>query len=544
MTQSDTAGPIWQWSAPAIAASIRNGDISAAESVEAHCARMEAVNPALNAVVIDLRDDARATAAQADADRAAGKPLGPLHGVPVTIKTNVDYRGQANTNGIAAFQDVIAPDDSPVVANLRKAGAIALGLTNTPEFSFRAFTDNPLHGLTKNPWSPLHNPGGSSGGGGAAVAAGVGAIAHGNDIGGSLRFPAWSNGLATIKPTLGRVPAYNPSAPAERPLLAQLMSVQGPMAREVASARLGLQAMAARDWRDPFWCPVPLEGPKPENPVRVLYAQPDDDMDCDPAVMAQVDAAADMLADAGYAVERGPAPRLREIWQLWIDILMAEVQTLQREVIDQVASPALTDTLDAYLAFSNPLDLKGYMTAIAQRSRHVREWMAQLEETPITPASVQPVNLLNEDWKAAGLQIFTAPLHLGAEPARPALRHRPGRHPERPAQRLPHRRHRFREDLARRRPGGGPGRRTKSSPPPASSRRWNLLGLPCAIAPVGTLNGLPNACHIVAGRFREDLALDAAQAIEDRVGVLSRELWPAREEQGQKARHLSIRRAA
>ena len=241
MTQSDTAGPIWQWSAPAIAASIRNGDISAAESVEAHCARMEAVNPALNAVVIDLRDDARATAAQADADRAAGKPLGPLHGVPVTIKTNVDYRGQANTNGIAAFQDVIAPDDSPVVANLRKAGAIALGLTNTPEFSFRAFTDNPLHGLTKNPWSPLHNPGGSSGGGGAAVAAGIGAIAHGNDIGGSLRFPAWSNGLATIKPTLGRVPAYNPSAPAERPLLAQLMSVQGPMAREVASARLGLQ---------------------------------------------------------------------------------------------------------------------------------------------------------------------------------------------------------------------------------------------------------------------------------------------------------------
>ena len=476
MTQSDTAGPIWQWSAPKIASAIRDGEISAAEAVEAHSARMGAANPALNAVVIDLREDARAAATQADAAldayRAAGKPPGPLHGVPVTVKINVDYKGQANTNGIAAFRDVIAPDDSPVVANLRRAGAIAIGLTNTPEFSFRAFTDNPLHGLTKNPWSPRHNPGGSSGGGGAAVAAGIGAIAHGNDIGGSLRFPAWSNGLSTIKPTLGRVPAYNPSAPVERPLMAQLMSVQGPMAREVESVRLGLQAMAARDWRDPFWCPVPLEGPPPDRPVRVLYAQPDDDMDCDPAVIAQVDAAADMLADAGYAVEKGPAPLLRETWQMWSDILMAEVQTMQREMIDAVASPALTDTLDAYLAFANPLDLKGYMTAVAQRSRLVREWMRQLEETPLilTAASVQPVNLLNEDLESQRrvYEIFTAARFISA---------------------------------------------------------MNLLGLPCAIVPVGTLNGLPNACQIVASRFREDLALNAAQEIEDRVGVLCRELW-------------------
>ncbi len=472
MTRSDTAGPVWQWSAPALAAAIRSGDLSAAEAVEAHGARMDAVNPGLNAVVVDLREEAQATAAQADAERAAGAPAGPLHGVPVTVKINVDYKGQANSNGVAAFRDVIAPDDSPVVANLRKAGAIVLGLTNTPEFSFRAFTDNPLHGPTRNPWSPLHNPGGSSGGGGSAVAAGIGAIAHGNDIGGSLRFPAWSNGVATIKPTLGRVPAYNPGAPAERPLMAQLMSVQGPMAREVASVRLGLQAMAARDWRDPFWCPVPLEGPRPEGPTRVLHAQPDDDMDCDPAILAQVDAAADMLADAGYAVEKGPAPHLKETWQQWIDILMAEVQTMQREVIDEVASPALTDTLDAYLGFSNRLDLKGYMTAIAERSRLVRAWMAQLEETPLilSAASVQPVNLLNEDLEGPQrvYEIFTAARFISA---------------------------------------------------------MNLLGLPCAIAPVGTHNGLPNACQIVASRFREDLALDAAQAIEDRVGILCRELW-------------------
>lgn len=474
MTTSDT--PIWQWSAPATAQAIRSGDLTAVAAVEAHLERMKTVNPALNAVVVDLSDQARAAAEQADADQAAGKDLGPLHGVPVTVKINIDFEGQANSNGVAAFKDMIAPGDSPVVANLKKAGAITIGLTNTPEFSFRAFTDNPLHGLTKNPWSPDHNPGGSSGGGGSAVAAGIGTIAHGNDIGGSLRFPAWCNGLSTIKPTLGRVPAYNPSAPAERPLLAQLMSVQGPMAREVESARLGLKVMAGRDPRDPFWAPAPLEGPRTDSPIKVLYAQPDGDMDCDPAIMAQVDAAADMLADAGYVVEKGTMPNLKEIWQLWTDILMAEVQTMQREAIDAAGSPAITQVLDSYLAFSNPLDLKGYMTAIAQRSKHVRDWMMKLEESPLilTPASVQPVALLNEDLEGPErvYEMFTAARFISA---------------------------------------------------------LNLLGLPCAVTPVGTHNGLPNACQIVASRFREDLALDAAQAIEDRVGVLCRQLW-AREE--------------
>jgi len=472
MTQSNNTGPIWQWSAPVTAAAIRGGEVSTVDVVDAHIDRMNAANPALNAVVVDLSEQARAAAKQADADQAAGKALGVLHGVPVTIKINVDVEGQANSNGIPAFKDMIAPGDSPIVANLKKAGAIIIGMTNTPEMSFRAFTDNPLHGLTKNPWSPDHNPGGSSGGGGSAAAAGIGAIAHGNDIGGSLRFPAWCNGITTIKPTLGRVPAYNPSAPAERPLLAQLMSVQGPMTPYVESTRLGLAVMAQRDPRDPFWCPAPLEGPKPDGPVKVLYAQPDDDMDCDPAIMAQVDTAAEMLADAGYVVEKGTAPNLKEAWQMWTDVLLAEIQTMQREIIDSVATEALTKTLDAYAAFSNTLDMKGYMTAIAQRSKHVRDWMMQLEETPLilTPASVQPVCLLNEDLEGPErvYEIFTAARFISA---------------------------------------------------------LNLLGLPCAIAPVGTHNGLPNACQIIASRFREDMALDAAQAIEDRVGVLCRELW-------------------
>ena len=128
--------------------------------------------------------------------------------MPITIKENVDYEGRPNPNGVPAQMHLIAPSDSPVVRNLKNAGAIVIGLTNTPEFSFRGFTDNPLHGLTLNPWDPEITCGGSSGGAGSSVAAGIGTIAHGNDIGGSLRWPAHCNGIATIKPTQGRIPAY------------------------------------------------------------------------------------------------------------------------------------------------------------------------------------------------------------------------------------------------------------------------------------------------------------------------------------------------
>ena len=228
-------GPVWQWSALETAAAIRSGAISSVEVTEAHIARMRAVNPKLNAVVVDLSEDALKAAKAADKMR--GKATGLLHGVPVTVKENVDYAGRPNPNGVPAQMKIVAPSDAPVVRNLKKAGAIVIGLTNTPEFSFRGFTDNPLHGLTLNPWNPDITCGGSSGGAGAAVAAGIGTIAHGNDIGGSLRWPAHCNGIATIKPTQGRIPAYNESAAAERPMLSHLMSAQGPLARSVADVK-------------------------------------------------------------------------------------------------------------------------------------------------------------------------------------------------------------------------------------------------------------------------------------------------------------------
>ncbi|HBS40187.1 MAG TPA: amidase, partial [Rhodobacteraceae bacterium] len=185
-----TDTPLWQYSACEIVTAIQNGEISAEAAASAAVNRMREVNPDLNAVVEDLGEQAVEHATALDQQRAAGQPCGPLHGVAVTIKINVDQAGHATSNGVLALKDNIAHQDAPVVRNLTKAGAVIIGRTNTPEFSFRADTDNPLHGRTHNPWGRHVSPGGSSGGAASAVMSGCGVLAHGNDIGGSLRFPA------------------------------------------------------------------------------------------------------------------------------------------------------------------------------------------------------------------------------------------------------------------------------------------------------------------------------------------------------------------
>src|SRR6202012_3655388 len=176
-------------------------------------ARLDAVNPAINAGVDHRPDDVLAQAAMVDAGIARGDAMGALAGVPVTIKANIDQAGFANTNGLKMQRDVIAKDNSPVVDSLRKAGAVILGRTNCPAFSYRWFTTNLIHGNTKNPRDPSLTPGGSSGGAGAAVAAGIGHIAQGTDIAGSIRYPSYACGVHGLRPTTGRVAARNESVP-------------------------------------------------------------------------------------------------------------------------------------------------------------------------------------------------------------------------------------------------------------------------------------------------------------------------------------------
>ncbi|MFO1321388.1 MAG: amidase family protein [Burkholderiales bacterium] len=167
--------------------------------MDAILARVESCNPALNAIVYPCFEAARARAREADDALRRGESRGPLHGVPVTVKQNVDVAGMPTPNGVRAFESVIAPDDAPVVRNLKAAGAIVIGRTTTPEFSMRVTTDSPLHGRTRNPWHADASSGGSSGGAGAAAAAGMGPLHHGNDIGGSLRIPAFACGVTTVK---------------------------------------------------------------------------------------------------------------------------------------------------------------------------------------------------------------------------------------------------------------------------------------------------------------------------------------------------------
>ncbi len=204
---------------------IRLGRASSREATESCLSRLRAVNLAINAVVRVLEEEALSAADTADEAQARGEALGPLHGVPVTTKVNTDQAGCPTDRGVVAYRDNIATADNPVVTNLKRAGAVIIGRTNTPAFSFRWFTDNALHGRTLNPRDPAFSAGGSSGGAGAAVATGIGPIAHGNDIAGSVRCPALFNGVVGLRVSLGRIPSYNPSQPVARPISSQLMAV-------------------------------------------------------------------------------------------------------------------------------------------------------------------------------------------------------------------------------------------------------------------------------------------------------------------------------
>jgi amidase len=308
---------LWQLDATDLAHLIRTGRASAREAVTSVLSRVDAVNPKLNAIVRRLDEEALAAADAADAARARGEALGPLHGVPVTTKVNVDQKGLPNDNGVPAYRDVIAQYDAPVVANLRSAGAIILGRTNTPSFSMRAFANNALHGHTLNPRDPEISPGGSSGGAGACAISGMGPIAHGNDIAGSVRIPAYCCGTVGLRVSLGRVPAFNLSAASPRPIGGQLMSVQGPLTRTIRDCRLALAAMARGDDRDTRWVPAPLVGAPPLRPIRVALVPEVPGGFTHPAQSEAVRTAGRHLAAAGYAVDEILPPDSEAIIACW-----------------------------------------------------------------------------------------------------------------------------------------------------------------------------------------------------------------------------------
>lgn len=467
-----TDRPLWQLSAVELADNIQRREITAVDAVTSALERLGQCNAQVNAVTVPLVEQAMQAAEAADRQTKSGVLTGALHGVPVTVKENVDQLGQANTNGVPALENNIATDDSPVVRNLRQAGAIIVGRTNTPEFSIRWFTDNPLRGKTLNPWSADVTPGGSSGGAASSVALGIGAIAHGNDLGGSLRYPAYACGVATIKPGLGRVAAYNPTATEERPPVIQLMSVQGPIARQVADVRLALEVMARADIRDPWWVPAPMRGPDEHGPIRVALTAGPPDLPCDPQVSTALEESAGYLADAGYIIERIDPPSLQESADMWRKLIGADIQEMMLPAIRQHGTGHIIGVAELFSRFDSPGDMTSYMALMAKRTRLWREWAVFMQRYPIVLA---PVSRCPPFAQGSDEQGDEALRQLVLDQAMLYL--------------------------------------------------VNLLGLPAASVPTGVSNNLPMGVQLIGRRFREDQCLDAAQVIENRVGVLARRLW-------------------
>ncbi len=372
-----------------VVAKIRSGEVTARAVTEDVLARMDAVNPAINAVVA-RNDDAALRAADAvDAARARGVALGPLAGVPVTTKENVDQAGHATTNGLRLQKDLIAKSDNPVVANLRKAGAVIVGRTNTPAFSLRWFTRNSLHGHTRNPHNPAITPGGSSGGAASATAAGIGTMGHGTDIGGSIRYPAYACGLQGIRPTLGRVAARNASAP-DRHIGAQLMAVSGPHARSVDDLRLTLGVMAHPDQDDPWHSPVPMTGPV--YPKRAGLCLAPEGLNTHPLVVQSLKDAAARLTDAGWDVVEVQSPPFREPARLQAQLWLAEMERGAKAAFAQEGDPDALHVLAEMHKITPLPDLNEVLDALQARLGFLRDWQAFLTDYPvlICPVSAEP----------------------------------------------------------------------------------------------------------------------------------------------------------
>jgi amidase len=451
--------PLWGLPATDLAARVRARTVSATETVRAALDRLAAVNPRIGAVVAEMPEEALAAAAAIDAALARGEDPGPLAGVPVTVKVNLDQKGHATTNGLRIQKDLIAAQDSPVVANLRRAGAIIIGRTNTPAFSLRWFTRNGLHGHTRNPRDPAITPGGSSGGAAAAVATGIGAIGHGTDIGGSIRYPAYACGVHGLRPTLGRIPAWNASSP-ERAIGAQLMAVSGPIARTIADLRLALAAMSQPDARDPWWTPAPLEGPPV--PQRAALCIAPEGMAVQPPVEAALRDAAARLTERGWAVEEvGAVPPLAEPAQLQALLWLAETRRGLNAAIAREADPDASAIYGFMEQLCPAPDLFAFQDALTRRAALLRDWTVFLERYPVLllPVSGELPFRDNEDVESLAVfqRIMAAQLTQVGLP---------------------------------------------------------LLGLPGLAVATGLVGRSPVGVQLVAGRFREDLLLRAGAAVE------------------------------
>ncbi|HEX7826573.1 MAG TPA: amidase [Mycobacterium sp.] len=454
---------LWSKSATELAGLVRSKVVSATEVVEAHLQRIEDVNPELNAIAVVLADDARQSARIADEKtRTEPDQLGRLHGVPITLKVNIDLVGSATSDAVPAFKDFYPPMNTPLVDRLLGEGAIVVGRTNMSDMGMRMTTDSTLHGLTRNPWHPGRTAGGSSGGEGAALASGMSALGVGNDLVGSLRNPAHCCGISTLKPTPGRIPWADSILPPDGPLSFQMMLVHGPMARQVADVRLGMEIMSGAHPRDPYSVDVPLYRADSNQPFKVAVMAAPPGAPTDPEVSSVVRKAGEAVAAAGYEVDEIDAPEYLETRQIWLDFLMTEVNVLQ-DHITEAMGPAGRQFLRGFLDHAGPLDLPGYIDLFVRRRRMSRVWNDFFQEYPVIIAPTWLDVAFEHDWDLKSV----ADTVDNCGPIVPA----------------------------------------------------NVLGLPAAVTFGGLAKGMPVGVQCIAAAFHDDQAMQVAEVIEAAVGA-------------------------
>jgi len=393
--------------------------------------------------------------------------VGPLHGVPVTLKENIDLVGSATTHGIVDYENSMPQTDAPVAAHLKQAGAIPIGRTNLPDFGLRWHTNNDLRGATLNPWDPSRTPGGSSGGEAAAIATGMSPLGIGNDMGGSVRYPSQCCGITALKPTFGRVSRIATSIFPDPPMFyEQVACVNGPMARHVQDLRLALDVMSRPDLNDPWWTPALQLGSTMPAPVKVALTTAPAGEVGSPVVAEGVRKAADVLANAGYVIEEIDPPFIKASAQIIQQISDMEIKSYLPGILPMISAEAKT-VLERIIGDTTP-ELSTYLKAIAQRHRIACEWNLFLERYPLV---LGPVSTLQ-------------PFEVGYDLAGP--------------EELNH----FIRSLG-------------------LTEICNLLGLPSVATPVQVIDGLPQGVQLIGPRYHEDLCFDAAEIIEQQQGVFT-----------------------
>ena len=441
---------------------MRTREVTATEIAESHLRRIDSVNPALNAIIRRNDDAARAVAKAVD----AGRITGPLAGATATSKTNTDHVPWPNDNGVKMLRDYPSNGTAACIRGMESAGLNFIGRTNTPAFSLRLHTGNDLHGETWNPYNKAITPGGSSGGAAVAVATGMCAVAHGNDVGGSIRFPAFCNGVIGLRPTMGRMTTGG-TRPGARTSSGSVMATHGPIARSVRDLRAIFAAMTSEpDPDDPLWTTGPTDAELPALPRTVALVL-DDGQPIDDCVKESLRRAGTWLENAGYRVQETTIPRTADLFRMWKRIAAEDVVSGLGRMLESLDDSGLTEVFTEWIPTFPSAAHDDHISALADRDSLREVWATVFASTPLVVV--------------------------------PAFCSRSMEHSE---------------DRSN----------TYAMTSLEERARWQLnlpaLGFPAIAIPTGMDEGCPQGVQIVAPPFREDALLTAAESMEEQYGAV------------------------